>query len=121
MSTPTRMNRRRFIQLGLAGLASVPTASVVVRHASAADADAPLVDENDPAAVAIGYVHDAEKVDVSRFPKRAGESGGTQFCHNCALYQGQGTEGVGPCSVFPGRNVKAAGWCNAWVPAPNKG
>ena len=40
MSTPTRMNRRRFIQLGLAGLASVPTASVVFRHASAADADA---------------------------------------------------------------------------------
>ena len=46
MSTPTRMNRRRFIQLGLAGLASVPTASVVVRHASAADADAPLVDDH---------------------------------------------------------------------------
>lgn len=121
MTKFTHLNRRRFIQLGLAGLASVPAASIVYRGAAAADAEAPLVDENDPAAVAIGYVHDAEQVDVSRFPKRAGESGAAQFCHNCALYQGEGTDGVGACSVFPGRNVKAAGWCNAWVPAPEKG
>lgn len=121
MAKPTHLNRRRFIQLGLAGLASVPAASLVYRHVSAADADAPLVDENDPAAVAIGYVHDAQKVDVDRFPKRAGESGASQFCHNCVLYQGQGTDGVGGCSIFPGRNVKAAGWCNAWAPAPQQG
>lgn len=116
MSDKTSQNRRRFLKLGMTSLAYLPLASIAYRSAHAADL--PLVDEKDPTAVNLGYVHDASTVDVSKFPKRTGEAGSKQFCHNCALYQGQGEEGAAPCSLFPGKHVKAAGWCNAWVPKP---
>ncbi len=72
------------------------------------------LDEADPIAVALGYKADASAVDVSRFPKRAGEEGAEQFCSNCALYKDvNGTYGT--CSAVPGKLVAAAGWCNVWV------
>ena len=36
-------------------------------------------------AQAMGYVIDATKADTVKFPKRAGEAGANQFCHNLSL------------------------------------
>ena len=114
MNSSNSNDRRRFLKLSAMGLATLPIASLVYRDGVAGDL--PLVEESDPQAAALGYVHDATTVDTAKFPKRAGEAGAKQFCYNCNLYQGQGEEGAGPCSIFPGKSVKAAGWCNAWVP-----
>jgi hypothetical protein len=118
MTDQYRKHRRWFLRLALSGLASLPVASLAWRTAAAEEGGLPLVAEDDPSAVALGYVADAGKADTAKFPKRAGDAGSKQFCHNCSLYQGQGTEGAGPCAIFPGKHVKAAGWCNAWTPKP---
>lgn len=69
------------------------------------------LDEKDPQAVALGYVHDATKVDTKKFPKYAPG----QVCANCALYQGKPTDPWAPCPLFGNRQVAAKGWCNSWV------
>ena len=84
--------------------------SALPRFAHAAD----KVPEDDPTAVALGYMHDASAVDTAKWTKRAGAQGATQFCDNCALYTDNG-DGWGPCSIFQGRLVAGKGWCNAWV------
>jgi hypothetical protein len=116
MTDQYRKHRRWFLRLALTGLAALPMAPMALRSATAEEKELPLVDEADPSAVALGYVHDARSADTAKFPKRAGDAGSNQFCHNCVLYQSTSTEGVGPCSIFPGKAVKAGGWCNAWAP-----
>ena len=73
------------------------------------------VSESEPLAQAMGYVTDATKVDTAKFPKRAGEAGAKQFCHNCALFSGEADSQSAACSVFQNRLVSGTGWCNAWV------
>lgn len=70
-----------------------------------------LLDEKDPQAVALGYVADAKRVDVKKFPKFVAG----QNCANCALFQGTAADKAGGCPLFGTRQVTAAGWCNAWV------
>ncbi|MFP8833516.1 high-potential iron-sulfur protein [Hydrogenophaga sp. XSHU_21] len=72
---------------------------------------APLVNEKDAQAVALGYAADSTKVDQKKFPKHAA----TQLCSNCQLYTGKAGEASGPCGIFPGKAVAAKGWCSAWV------
>jgi len=115
MTDKTREERRSFLKLGMTSLAYLPLASLAYRSARAADL--PLVDEKDPVALQFGYVHDATSADTAKFPNAA-EAGSTQFCHNCALYQGQGQDGAAPCPIFQGKVVKAGGWCNAWAARP---
>ncbi len=69
------------------------------------------VDEKDPQAVALGYVSDAKKVDIRKYPKYAAG----QHCGNCALFQGKAGDAVGPCPLFAGKVVATAGWCSAWA------
>ena len=78
--------------------------------AVAARAQAKL-DEKDPQAVALGYVDDASRADVKKFPKYAAG----QACSNCSLYQGKAGEATGNCALFPGKQVNAKGWCSAWA------
>jgi len=73
------------------------------------------VSESEPLAQAMGYVMDATKADTAKFPKRAGEAGAKQFCHNCALFAGEPDSEFAPCSIFQNRLVSGNGWCNAWV------
>lgn len=47
----------------------------------------PALGESHPVATALGYRHDATKVDTAKFPKRAGAEGEKQFCYNCSLLQ----------------------------------
>ena len=70
-----------------------------------------MVDEKSPQAAALGYVADASKADVRKFPKYAAG----QICGNCALYQGKATDAAGACPLFAGKQVSAKGWCSAWA------
>jgi hypothetical protein len=106
--------RRRFIKIGTLSLAAVPLGNWLLGKQTLA-ANPNQLEESDPAAQALGYVHDATKADVAKFPKRAGPDGATQFCKTCQLYTGQAGSEWGPCSIFPGKVVNANGWCNAWV------
>ncbi len=70
-----------------------------------------LLDEKDAQAAALGYVADAERVDVKKYPKFAAG----QNCTSCALYQGKATDKAGGCPLFAGKQVAGAGWCSAWA------
>lgn len=69
------------------------------------------LDEKDPQAVALGYVHDTTKVDKKKFPKHDN----AQKCNNCALYQAKATDPWGGCPLFAGKQVAGPGWCSAWA------
>jgi hypothetical protein len=96
--------RRRFI------LTVLPATALAV-GARATSAQAARLAENDPQAIALGYQHDATKVDAKKFPRYAAG----QICANCQLYQGKASEEWAPCSAFAGKLVNAKGWCSAWV------
>ena len=92
----------------------------LVIHASAAGAalvagsalaQAALLAETDPQAVALGYKADTTKVDAAKYPKHAA----TQNCANCALYQGKAGDAAGGCPLFAGKQVAGKGWCSAWA------
>jgi High potential iron-sulfur protein len=70
-----------------------------------------LLDEMDAQAAALGYVADAKRVDVKKYPKFAAG----QNCSNCALYQGKATDKAGGCPLFAGKQMAGAGWCSAWA------
>ena len=70
-----------------------------------------LVDEKDAQAVALGYVAEAKRVDVKKYPKFAAG----QNCASCALYQGKAADQAGACPLFAGKQVAATGWCGAWA------
>ncbi len=101
--------RRRSV-LGLVSLAiTLFTLTSRVKPVSAQSAS--RLDEQDPAAQALGYRHDAKQVDRKRFGKyQAG-----QACSNCQLFQVKSGSAWGPCPIYGGRQVAATGWCNAYV------
>ena len=70
-----------------------------------------MLDEKDAQAAALGYVADAKRVDVKKYPKFAA----TQTCTNCALYVGKPADKAGGCPLFAGKQVAGAGWCSAWA------
>lgn len=102
--TDTSMTRRAFV--GTA--AALPVAGLFAGTA-AAQAKLPKLEESDPVAKALMYVHDAK---LSKAPNyKAG-----QTCANCIQVQGSGD--WRPCNAFPGKLVAAQGWCSAWVAKP---
>ena len=70
-----------------------------------------LVDEKDAQAAALGYVADATRVDVKKYPKFVAG----QNCASCALYQGKAADKAAGCPLFAGKQVASAGWCSAWA------
>jgi hypothetical protein len=105
------INRRNFLKLGVKAGGSALALTAIPIQLVAADE----VAEDDPLAQAMGYKIDATTVDTAKFPKRAGDAGANQFCHNCALYGGTEEDEMAPCSIFQNRLVHGNGWCNAWV------
>lgn len=94
--------RRHFI------LTLVPAAAAL-STVTCAQAQAAKIDEKDPAAVGLGYKHDATKVDAKKYPNwKAGN-----ICGNCQFYQGKDAWGV--CPLLGGKQVAAKGWCTAWA------
>jgi hypothetical protein len=76
-----------------------------------AQAQAAVLSEQDPQAVALGYVADATRADAKKYPKYAAG----QMCSTCALYQGKPTDAMAACPLFAGRQVAGKGWCSAWA------
>ena len=111
MDRQQKFNRRKFLKLGMTAGGGALALSAIPIELLAQDA----VSESEPLAQAMGYVTDATKADTTKFPKRAGEAGAKQFCHNCALYAGEPDSASAPCSIFQNRLVSGGGWCNAWV------
>jgi hypothetical protein len=105
------INRRNFLKMGLkAGGGALALSAIPIQLVAAEE-----VSESEPLAQAMGYRADASTVDTAKFPKRAGEAGANQFCHNCALFAGKDSDETAPCSIFQNRPVRGLGWCNAWV------
>ena len=102
------MNRRQL----LARAAAIPVLAVGGSRIIAAEALA-KVTEDDPTAMALSYVHDA---DAS--PKRTTDEQMTQFCDNCLHYGANAEDGWGTCAVIPGKLVADKGWCMVWVAKP---
>jgi High potential iron-sulfur protein len=105
--------RRRWLRLGsLAAIAVAEPAAFA--QAPKPGAQPKRVDENEQQALALGYKHDAAKVDKAKFKNfQAG-----QLCSNCNLFKGKADDAWGPCDIFGGREVNANGWCAAWVKKP---
>jgi hypothetical protein len=97
-------SRRRFIKIGVAGLAAAPFATALLSGAAQA-VDA--VSETEPMAAALGYKTDATKA--------SNRKDNAATCSNCTLFSGKPGASDGPCSVFGGKLVNAKGWCTAWV------
>ena len=97
-------NNRRVFLLQVAACSSVLVAA-------GAQVQAAKIDEKDPQAVALSYVHDTTKADMKKFPKHAND----QKCTNCALFQGKATDAWGGCPLFGTKQVAGPGWCSAWV------
>jgi hypothetical protein len=107
-------SRREFLRTG--SIAFVALATLTRTSGTAAQGkDLPRLAENDPQAAALGYRHDARKVDAKKFPAY---KPGTD-CDDCLQYEGRKSEAWGPCKLFPGKAVNAKGWCAAF--APKKG
>jgi len=101
MTVPQTLPRRVFLMT----VAATGTALATGVRAQA------MLDEKDAQAAALGYVADAKRVDVKKYPKFAAG----QNCTNCALYQGKATDKAGGCPLFAGKQVAGAGWCSAWA------
>ena len=95
-----KISRRKLIAWGT-GLTVGAVIPVTVTAAGA------KVDEEDPTAKAVAYVHDATQTSNPAF--KAGSN-----CANCALYKTPEAD-WGPCALFPGKLVAGQGWCQAWA------
>lgn len=104
--------RRDFLKAGLkAGSGAIVLGAIPITLLAQDDKVSP----DEPLAQAMGYVEVAADTDTEKFPKRAGDSGGDQYCYNCALFAGTEEDEWAACSIFQNRLVAGGGWCNAWV------
>lgn len=104
----SKIARRQFMQLS-----AVAAAGLVVSPGREASAqDMPRLEESDPVAQSLKYVHDASTVDPATRANPAPE----QDCSNCALIQGDEGAEWRPCQIFPGKLVNNKGWCSVWAP-----
>ncbi len=105
------LTRRYFLGTLAAGAAGAALIENVARAQ-----DLPRLDESDPAAKALLYVHDVAQLDKSN-PMAARYQAG-QSCANCAQIQGDAAAEWRPCGIFPGKLVNAKGWCSVWAAKP---
>jgi len=90
---------------------SVPAAALALAATRVTSAQAAKLEETDAQAVALGYRHDASKVDVTKSPTFAAG----RNCANCQLFVAKGDEEWAPCGAVGGKLVNAKGWCLVWV------
>lgn len=98
-----KQNRRVFLFQALGASTAVLATEAMAQGAR--------LDEKDPQAQALGYLHDSTKVDAKKFPKHSA----AQKCNNCQLYAGKPTDAWAACPIFGGKQVAGPGWCSAWV------
>ncbi|MET0533784.1 MAG: high-potential iron-sulfur protein [Steroidobacter sp.] len=105
--TDARYDRRAVLKIALTALPIV----TIARNANA-EQTLPHMDENESLARAMGYTHDAKKIDPDKVPQyKAGST-----CGNCMQLQGKDGEEWRPCALFAGKLVSAHGWCKVWQP-----
>jgi hypothetical protein len=105
--TDARFDRRAVLKIALTALPIV-----TIAREAAAEQTLPHMDENESLAKAMGYVHDATKVDTNKVPQyKAGSS-----CSSCMQLKGQEGEEWRPCALFTGKLVNSHGWCKVWQP-----
>lgn len=108
MSSGT-VDRRQALGLIISGAVTVGASMLSPALAWAREIE--RVSEDDPVAFALGYVHDAADVDLSKYPRY--EPG--QICGNCQQWQGGPEAEWAPCAIIPNRLVSNPGWCSIWV------
>ena len=108
MNVKNQITRRNFIAISAVGV-------MAMSKVASADTTLPRLKVDEPIALALGYQPDADDVDVTQYPRRAGAEGAVQLCSNCRFYQAT-ADGYGTCSAIPGKLVAGPGWCSAWVP-----
>lgn len=114
--------RRGILRIGSL-IVTAAAARALIHPVTARGAQPPRLDEKDPQAQALGYRHDASRVDRKKFATY--QPG--QTCANCQQFQGKAGADWAPCTIFEGKEVHAKGWCSAWVKkaggaaAPSKG
>lgn len=101
----TDIVRRRLVQAGALSVVAVPLSGLLASRPSVAQEK---IEESDPTAQSLNYVHDASAVD-----NPARQDGAV--CTNCQLYQGAESDEWAPCAIFQNKLVKGTGWCTAWV------
>lgn len=105
--TEARYDRRAVLKSVLIAL----PATALSNQAAAQDS-LPHMDESESLAKAMGYVHDAKKIDADQVPQyKAGSN-----CANCIQLQGKDGEEWRPCKLFAGKLVSSHGWCKVWQP-----
>ncbi len=98
-------SRRQFM------MTLVPAAVVLGTASTCARAADNHVDEKDPTASALGYKHDATKVDAKKYPTyKAGA-----VCANCQFYQGKANDAWAACPLLGGKQANAKGWCSGYA------
>jgi len=115
-----KLTRRQLLGATVLGLPAIPvvveTAFAQAKPAApAAGAALPILNPNEPAAKALGYIEDAKKVDAKANPTfKAGH-----HCGNCLQWADKNRKApTAKCNLFPGKLVKNPGWCKVWVQAP---
>lgn len=104
-----KISRRAIIKGGLMAGALLPALELICN--SAAAADLPALQPDDPTAMALGFVSDTSKVNATVNPTHTAE----QKCINCAQFVGKAGDARGGCNIFPGKSVPAGGWCKVWA------
>ena len=82
-----------------------------------ASGSAPMLDEADAAAVALGYVADTARADKTKYPNHAD----SQSCANCGLYQGTAGADAGPCPRVASAACRASGQCQRELQSRQEG
>jgi hypothetical protein len=103
-----KMTRREIIK----NLSLATGASAALPWRRTQGASLKRLDVKDPAAVALGYVENAARVDVKKYPGFV--QGST--CENCLQLQGSAGSDYRSCGLFPGKLVAVGGWCKSLTP-----
>ncbi len=72
------------------------------------------LEDNDPQAIALGYVSDSAKADKKKYQNHSVG----QRCNGCQLFSGKPTDSNAACAVFSGKYVVGIGWCSAYAMKP---
>jgi hypothetical protein len=110
------LNRRNFLKYSAFGVASLCATKLLRSDGIAFAADPVLkpLTSDDPTGKVLGYSADAKKVDVKKWPKKAGPGGDAQSCTSCQFFT-KLDDKSGKCQIFPMNTVASGGWCSSWT------
>ena len=107
------LDRRNFIRVSLVGVAALLVRKGDLLATNALAADMPLASPDDQQAKALGYVEDAKKLDLKKYPNVLAKKAKNPTCANCMFYPDK-DKPQGACQLMPGKAVKAAALCGSW-------